>query len=210
MFINDPDMTTLRQGDVIADVVFPLVRLDRPTVFLGTYSPTTRHLEPIIEETRRSRYQSAQVSATVSLAAVFSQDCDVDNRQEHPPPAFLLCRVMQVWDSLRRSPGYSSLQENIDPYGEGRPYYQLYYLGEILGYEGEFLTDYSQVVTVSWADYRHVLGRKLLELDKISRSKFRVKAGAHVGRPSAEEIADGIADPWHPTAPSPDSGPSPL
>jgi hypothetical protein len=198
MFVENPDMTTLRQGDVISDVLFPLVRVDKPTVFLGTYSRITGRLEPIVEETRRTQYQYAQVGATFSLAAVFSQDCDVDNRQEHPPPAFLLCRVMQIWDSLLRSPGYASLQENIDPYGEGRPYYQLYYLGEIPEHDGVFLADYSQVITVSWADYRHILGRKLSEMDKVARSKFRVKAGAHIGRPSAEEIADGIADPWHP------------
>jgi hypothetical protein len=198
MFVETSDMTTLRQGDVISDVLFPLVRMDKPTVFLAAYNRASGRLEPITEETRRSRYQHAQVGAAVSLAAVFSQDCDVDSRQEHPPPAFLLCRVIQVWDSLLRSPGYRSLQENIDPYGEGRPYFQLYYLGEIRGQDGVFLADYSQVVTVSWADYNHVLGKKLLELDKVSRSKFRVKAGAHIGRPTAEEIADGIGDPWHP------------
>lgn len=198
MFVENPDVTTLRQGDVISDVLFPLIRVDKATVFLGTYSRTTGRLEPIVEETRRTRYQYAQVGATISLAAVFSQDCDVDNRQEHPPPAFLLCRLMQVWDSLLRSAGYRSLQENIDPYGEGRPYYQLFYLIEIPGRDGVFLADYSQVVTLSWADYKHVLARKLLELEKVARSKFRVKAGAHIGRPSAEEIADGIADPWHP------------
>lgn len=198
MFVESPDLTTLRQGDVIADVVFPLVRMDRPTVFLGTYNKATGCLEPIVEETRRSQYQYAQVGATATLGAVFSQDCDVDPRQDHPPPAFLLCRVMQVWDALLRSPGYPTLQQNIDPYGEGRPYYKFFYLGEIPGRESVFLADYSQVVTISWADYKHVLGRKILELEPLERSKFRVKAGAHIGRPTSEEIADGIADPWHP------------
>lgn len=203
MFVQNPDMTTLRQGDVIADVLFPLARMDRAIAFLGTYSPAIGHFEPTTETMGRSQYQSAQLPVTVTLCAVFSQDCDVDSRQEHPPPAFLLCRVMEVPESLRRSAGYLNLQGNVDPYGEARPYFQLFYLGPIVGRDGVFMADYAQVMTVAWSDYRHVLKKKILELDNVERAKFRVKAGAHIGRPADEEIEAGIANPWHPEEPRP-------
>lgn len=196
MFAQNPDVTTLRQGDIIADVLFPLARMDKPVVFLGTYSETSGQLEPVTEQTRKSRYQLAQLHATVTLCAVFSQDCDVDPKQERPPPAFVLCRVAQVPQSIINSPGYANLRENANPYGESRPYFQFFYFGALPGREGLFFADYGQVMTVSWTDYRHVLKKKILELEDVERSKFRVKAGAHVGRPSNEEIAAGIADPW--------------
>lgn len=204
MFTQNPDTATLRQGDVVSEILFPLVRLDKPTLFLGTFDQATGQFVPITEETRRSRYETAHIGVTRTLAAVFSQDCDVDSRQEHPPPAFLVCRVLQVWNSLLQSPGYQNLVENVDPYGEEhRPYFQFFYLGEIPGREGVYLADYSQVVTIAWADYKNVLAKKLLELDSINRAKFRVKAGAHIGRATEEEVAQGIADPWHPVPPRP-------
>lgn len=196
MFVENPDMTTLRQGDIVTDVLFPLVRMDRAVVFLGTYGEKSGELEPIIEETRRTRYQLAQLHAASVTAAVLSQDCDVDQRQRNPPPAFLLCRVMRVPESIIKSQWSTNLRENVNPYGESRPYYQFFYLGPLPERDGEFLADYSQIMTISWTDYGRVLKKKFMQLQDIERSKFRVKAGAHVGRPSDEEITARIADPW--------------
>jgi hypothetical protein len=200
MFVQKADPTTLRQGDIIRDVVFPLARIGSSTVFLGTHkegaaeSPT---LAGITEQIGRSHYLVGQIHTVPSLCSVLSQCCDVDSNQDPPPPSFVLCRVLPVPEGLRRSKYFETAKANVDPYGTDRPHYRLFYLGSLAGLPDEYLADYGLCMTVAWRDYNHILKRKMLEMDDITRSKFRVKAGAYFGRPTPEELQAGIVDPWH-------------
>jgi hypothetical protein len=77
---------SLRQGDIIADVFFPLTR---PSLlrYLPTYtsgSDINMKLEPFIETPPKSRRSYAQSLAhgIVAHGAVISQCCDLDRK--HP------------------------------------------------------------------------------------------------------------------------------
>jgi hypothetical protein len=201
MFVEHYDPTSLRQGDIIADVHFPLSRLQTRPKFLGTLKQGTgQHvqLDADTELVGKSWWLTAQVHSAHGYCVVLSQDCAVDSKQNPPPPSFVLCRLLQVPDGMRKNQSlFATLTANVDPYGSDRPFYQLFYVGmhSRLG-SGEYVADYGMAMTVAWKDYDAVLKRKTLELDDEARAKFRVKAGAYFGRPTQEEIEAGLADPW--------------
>jgi hypothetical protein len=200
MFIENPDLNTLRQGDIVANVPFPLPPLKSGELtFLGSYAELggAARFEPRTETIRRTDWFTGHVPVAIACCAVLSQCCDVDSRQNPPPPTFVLCRLAPLPDSIRRRTDlYNILTENVDPYGSSRPYFSLFHVGFHSRLGAEYVADYGQPMTVRWGDYGAVLRRKVLEMDDISRAKFRVKAGAYLGRPTREEIDAGIADPW--------------
>jgi hypothetical protein len=192
----------LRQGDIIADVPFPLARLRASPKFLATYAAgrdQAVELKASMEQIGHTWWLTAQISTSITFCAVLSQDCDVDPGQHPPPPSFLLCRLKLVPEGIRSSPtSYEALRENPDPYdAEKHGFHALFYIGEYpeLG-PGEYMADFGQVMTVVRKDYNEILKRKVLEMDDLARAKFRVKAGAFLGRPTKEELAAGTADPW--------------
>jgi hypothetical protein len=199
MFIETLDRTTLRQGDVIRDVVFPLARFET-TRFLGR--ATRREdgavgLDPVIEGSPERPYQIIQVQGTVGFAAVLSQCCDVDARQNPPPHTFVLCRVVPVPKGIiRKQSSHQALKSNLDPYGEQRAFLGAFWFGTLAAAGQELMADFAQVVTMPWVDYDQILLRKIAQLDDISRAKFRVKVGAHFGRVSQEDQAAGLEDPY--------------
>lgn len=199
MFVENPDPTALRQGDIVTEVPFPLARLDRKLPFLGTIkdgSGENVRLDAITEQIGKSYYLVGQVHTVSSFCAVLNQCCDVDPKQAPPPPSFLLCRVISVPEGLRRSEHFEALKANVDPYGTAKAHYRLFYLGILPGLDDEFIADYGLCMTVAWRDYNQVLKRKIAEMVDLTRSMFRVKAGAYFGRPTAEEVDAGIANPY--------------
>jgi hypothetical protein len=53
-------------------------------------------------------------------------------------------------------------------------------------------------MSFGWSDYDFVLGNKVHQLDDLNRNKFRVKVGAFFGRPTDEDVAAGLANPYAP------------
>ena len=161
--LSSGEKNALRLGDIISGVSFPLCRMGSSPRFLGTYRSGTNEgivLDGVVEQIGRSYFLLGHIHSAIGLCAVLSQDCDVDPKQSPPPPAFVLCRMMLVPDGMRRQSSYEALKENVDPYGSWRPYFSLFYIGdhELLG--GEYMADYSQVMTVVWKDYDSILKKK--------------------------------------------------
>jgi hypothetical protein len=200
MFIENADTTALRQGDIIRGVYFPLLRMDAPPRVVGTFAAGSGErvdLKAVTEQIGRSWYLLVQTHAVMSFCAVLSQDCDVDLKQSPPPPSFVLCRLIPVPEPIKRKEFlYGALKGNLDPYGDQRPFFQLFYIGRAVGLDEEYVADYGQVMTVAWRDYNAALRNKILQMDDVSRAKFRVKAGAHFGRATEEDRIAGREDPW--------------
>lgn len=192
---------SLRQGDVIADVFFPL---SKPGLlkYLATYNSgtaTALALEPLVETPpgARKKYVQAISHGVVAHAALISQCCDLDKK--HPKPSFCLCRLIEF--ERNKYKNVEALTGNIDPWGPENPHFQFFYYGQIQGLAGEFLADFGLVTSLSWSDYEMILGKKVHQLDDINRNKFRVKIGAFFGRPTIEDQAAGLANPYEPTNP---------
>jgi hypothetical protein len=193
---------SLRQGDIISNVFFPLTR---PALlkYLGTYasgSDTKIRTEPLIEQPTDARksYSLSICHGVVAHGAVLSQCCDLDKK--HPKTSFSLCRLVPVNHS--RVKNLEALINNIDPYGEENPHFQFFYLGSINGLDGEYMADYALLTSFGWNDYDLILKKKIHQLDDLNRNKFRVKAGAAFGRPADEDVGSGLANPYEPVVPS--------
>jgi hypothetical protein len=200
MFVNPPDMTELRQGDVIRDIVFPIARIGK-TQFLANPTGTKDGkllLEPLEDQSGKRPIFHALVQASLCHCVVLSQCCDVQRSKNPPPIGFLLVKLVPIMESMRRN--YDILKANGDPYLEGtHSFIHLFWIGiwEELG-PIEYVADFGQAMLVVWKDYDATLARKTLQMDDSTRSKFRVKAGAHFGRVTKEDRDAGLEDPYDP------------
>jgi hypothetical protein len=203
MFARHHDSpASLRQGDIIASVFFPLTRPEL-LKYLGTYasgSDTGIKLEPFIETPQGSRKSYAQsiCHGVVAHGAVISQCCDLDKK--HPRTSFSLCRLVLFEPNRYRN--VDALVGNIDPWGPENPHFQFFYVGKIDGLSGEYLADFGLLTSLGWADYDSILEKKIHQLSEENRNKFRVKLGAFFGRPTEEDRTAGLANPYEPTAPT--------
>ena len=202
MFATQPDNPpTLRQGDIISDVFFPLTRPELLR-YLSTYTSGSAEgirVAPYVEVPTgsRKRYVQSISHGVVAHGAIISQCCDLDKK--HPKTSFSLCRLIPFETSRYRN--IEALTNNIDPYGAENPHYQFFYLGAITGLEGEYLTDFALLTSLAWCDYDLILKKKIHQLDDLNRNKFRVKIGAFFGRPTQEDTDAGLANPYEPTKP---------
>src|ERR1700729_886792 len=192
--LEHDDPASLRQGDIIRDVFFPLSR-PGSLKYLATYSSgsgTNIKLEPHVEKPPGSikQYVQSITHGLVSYGAGISQCCDLDKK--HPKASFSLCRVILFERGRYRNP--DALVQNIDPWGPENPHFQFFYLGQINGLEGEYLADFGMLTTLGWSDYQFALQRKIHQLDAVNRNKFRVKAGAYWGRPPQEDVNAGLSN----------------
>jgi len=199
MFSQAIDRGTLKQGDIVRHIVFPIARLNSTRLISKVVGAADGKVsvEAVLEGDPKRPYHIAQVQGTHVPCAVLSQCCDVDSHQNPPPHSFVLCKVVPIPARIKQHrPSYETLTANADPYGGARAYIQNFWLGEIPGLQGEYMADYSQVMTASWADYAAVLDGKVAELDDLHRAIFRVKAGAHFGRAAKEDVEAGYEDPF--------------
>ncbi len=192
------DPPSLRQGDIIANVFFPL---SRPNLlrYLATYNSGTDTqiiVDPYVETPVGSRKQYSQsiCHGVVGHAAVISQCCDLDRK--HPKGSFSLCRLILFEPARYRN--VEALASNIDPWGSENPHFQFFYFGEIDGLQGQYLADFGLLTSLGWPDYELALRKKLHQLDDLNRNKFRVKIGAFFGRPAEEDVQAGLANPYEP------------
>jgi hypothetical protein len=192
---------SLRQGDIIESVFFPLTRPSslKYLAAYGSGSDASIKLEPLIEVPQGSRksYALSICHGVVAHGAVISQCCDLDKK--HPRTSFSLCRLILFEPNRYRNA--DALINNIDPWGPENPHFQFFYLGQIDGLAGEYLADFGLLMSLGWTDYDLILGKKVHQLDNQNRNKFRVKVGAFFGRPTEEDRAAGLANPYDPAAP---------
>jgi hypothetical protein len=192
---------SLRQGDIIASVFFPLTR---PNLlkYIASYnsgSDVEIEVDPVVETWQGSRrsYTQAICHGVVAHGAVISQCCDLDRK--HPKNSFSLCRLVPL--DRARYKNVDALLNNIDPWGPENPHFQFFYLGQIDGLQGEYIADFALLMSLGWTDYNLILAKKVHQLDDLNRNKFRVKVGAFFGRPMDEDVAAGLANPYEPVVP---------
>lgn len=193
---------SLRQGDIIPNVFFPLTR---PNLlkYIASYnsgSDIKIAVDPFIETPAGSRRTYAQsiCHGVVAHGAVISQCCDLDKK--HPKTSFSMCRLVPL--DRPRYRNLDALVNNIDPWGPENSHFQFFYYGKIDGLEGEYIADFALLTSLGWTDYDIMLAKKVHQLDDLNRNKFRVKVGAFFGRPMDEDRAAGLANPYEPAAPA--------
>src|SRR5215469_17729868 len=151
MFVDKPDMTELRQGDVIRDIVFPIARVEK-SQFLANATTVKNgklFLEPIEDQSSKRPTFQAVVQASLCQCIVLSQCCDLQRGKMQPPLTFVLGKIVYLTEGMRQH--YEILKANSDPYMDGtRAFMGLFWLGskEEIG-PLEYVADFSQAMSVS-------------------------------------------------------------
>ena len=191
-------MTCLRQGDILGNLPFPVLRSGKLS-FVGKIDPpslgTDSTFVPQAEESR-GRLYSIQTPARIVFAAVISQCCDIAPRRggkiegQH---TIALARLVSIPDRARNDPeSLASLRDNTNPYGSTPSYLGLFHVpahASLLG--EEWAIDYSQPFCIPAAELPAALKRKLLQMTDESRIRFKIKLSFFYGRLTDEETSMG-------------------
>src|SRR4051812_27066771 len=96
MLIAPRDPLELRQGDLLKEIFFPIFKYESRGRFVGHYKSGAGdkvELTPVKVGPANRQKLLVETEASVGFAAVASQCCDVDLKQDPPPPSIVLCRV---------------------------------------------------------------------------------------------------------------------
>jgi hypothetical protein len=199
------DEASLRQGDILAGVPFPLLEHGKMHV-LGAIAHDYDYtaLPAISAKTHAHRadanWVTIQVPARFGLSAVLSNCCDLEPRDGHIQAySVILARLRPISNDIRNDPTrFASLRSNKDPRDAvNAGYIDYFYLEPHAQLEGtDWNVQFNQVVTLPTSDIDLLLTKKMLQLDDRTRVKFKIKLAFSLGRPSDDELEAGLENPW--------------
>lgn len=199
------DTTSLRQGDILAGVPFPLLEHSKTQVLGavdGEYDFTgLPAIQPRTHEHRQDlEWVTIQVPARFCFCAVISHCCDLELREgRRPAHVVALARLRPVSPDIRGDPArFASLRANRDPRDAETPgYIDLFYLEPHERLQNQdWVVRYGDIVTLPTVDLPLLLRKKVLQLDDRTRVKFKLKLSFALGRVSEDEINAGLENPW--------------
>jgi hypothetical protein len=200
MFIDDADLTCLRQGDILANIPFPQLVTEK-TAFLGAASIDSvgdLTFSPHSDIVRELPMYTCQVQARICFAAVVSQCCDLEPRQGNriAQPTIALARLAPIPKNLlsdaRR---LADLRSNSDPRVEGAGFLNLFHVPEHDRLNGhEWMIDFGQLFSIPSSEFPAILQRKVLQMDDDSRIRFKIRLSSSFARFTDEELA--LQHPW--------------
>jgi hypothetical protein len=201
MFVNDPDASCLRQGDILRSIPYPLLHADNVRILGrlgegGDWNPASFKDDEI--EPRKLPAWTCQMPARVGFAVVISQCCDIAPQHGKIIQATIaFARLVPVPVAIAKDPArLESLRANKYPLNPDDPgYINYFYVAphEELA-EQEWIVDYGQVLSIPSSAFPAILKSRVLQMDNDSRIRFKVKLAASYGRILPEE--DHLGHPW--------------
>jgi hypothetical protein len=199
------DATSLRQGDILAGVPFPLLEHNK-TFILGTIAHDYDYalLPSISAKTHAHRddasWVTLQVPSRFGLCAVLSNCCDLELRNGRVQAySVTLARLRPISTDIRNDAArFASLTSNKDPRDEDNAgYIDYFYLEPHAQLEGsDWNVQFNQVVTLPTSDINLLLRKKVIQLDDRTRMKFKIKLAFTFGRANDDELDAGLENPW--------------
>jgi hypothetical protein len=169
MFLNDADMTCLRQGDILANIPFPQI-VTKDTAFLGSASLHQLGdlaFSPKSATVRALPMYTCQLQSRIGFAAVISQCCDLEphdgNRIQQPTIA--LARLAPIPVAILNDPlRLTDLRSNSDPRVPGAQFLNLFHVPAHDRAENqEWMVDFGQVFSIPSTEFPAILARKVLQ-----------------------------------------------
>jgi hypothetical protein len=203
MFLDAPDKTELRQGDVVYGLYFPLVKsedivvLGKPTIPLTVPGQETT-LSPVIAAKGENKDAVlVQMYARQGYSIVLSQCCDLALREggKMNSPAFVVAPLAEVPYLIR------SNNEKLELLKQNRleHFTSLFYLPFTSPLPSEMVVDFSRMASIDNKDYSHALAGKSLQMTDESRVTFKTKLASHFGRPTEEELKAHLFENYNPS-----------
>lgn len=202
------DAASLRQGDILAGIPFPLLEHNK-THILGCAREAYDFsgLPELRCQTQTHRNDAEwvvlQALAKYGFCAVISHCCDLEPRAGGKvlANAINFARLRPVAPDIRNNAArFASLRSNGDPRNLDTPVYiDRFYLESHADLNAsDWIVYYNQIVTipVTPEDVAILLAKKVLQLDDLTRVKFKLKLGFSFGRVTDDEVNAGLANPW--------------
>lgn len=199
------DVASLRQGDILEGVPFPLLESANIQI-LGDISSNHDFsslpiLSPRLHRHREDHEWTTGVAPLrFGFCAVLTNCCDLEPRngkvQTH---AVVLARLRPIPPDIRRNQElFGSLSANKDPRDPTSPgYIDYFYLESHEQLQGQdWRVQFNQVVCLPISDITLLLRKKILQLDDRTRVKFKIKLGFTYMRLNDGELAAGLENPW--------------
>jgi hypothetical protein len=202
------DIASLRQGDILEGVPFPLMDHGKMQVLGAISQDRDFNAIPVISpKTHQHRDDREWVTAIAPVrfgfCAVLSNCCDLEPRDGKVlAHAVVLARLRPIPNDIRNNAEwFGSLRANKDPRDrQNAGYIEWFYLEphELLMGQ-DWRVHFSQVVALPTTDITLLLRKKILQLDDRTRMKFKIKLGFTFMRDNEDERVAGLLDPWQET-----------
>jgi hypothetical protein len=199
------EIASLRQGDILEGVPFPLMDHEKIQI-LGSIAQDQdyNNVPPISSKTHQHRDDREWVTAVIpvrfGLCAILSNCCDLEPRNGRVQTlAISLARLRPIPIDIRNNPAnFDSLKANKDPRDrENAGYIEYFYLeSHPLLQNQDWRVQFNQVVSVPTTEINLLLRKKILQLDDRTRMKFKIKLGFTLMRANDDELEAGLENPW--------------
>jgi hypothetical protein len=199
MFVNEQerDNTVLRQGDILRDVIFPVLRSADVLYYVAaTQTETGMEFKPHTKTDRDVPMFKALFPARIGFAAVISMCCDLEPHNGHiQQPTFALARLTRVPSGIVNDPErYEKLRLNTDPRKEPE-FLNFFYVPPRPALDDtDWIVNFSSVFCLPEKEYPAIMSRKILQMDDDHRIRFKVRLASSFGRFTPEEADSG--HPW--------------
>lgn len=199
------DSMSLRQGDILQGVPFPLMDDSKMRVFVDIagewdYNSINSLTPKLHRERNDDEWATVVAPVRFGFCAILANCCDLElhagRMHAHTVAA---ARLHLITGDLRNNPErFASLRANKDPRNPIDPGYIDYFYMEqhALLLEQDWKVHFDQVVSLPTGDMTRLLGRKILQLDDRTRVKFKIKLGFTYMRLNTDELNSGLENPW--------------
>jgi len=193
VFAQNVDPEGLRQGDILRRVPYPLLEFSQLTI-LSEIPSASGESKPRKHKHRDDpNWTTAQMPMRLCDCAVLNQCCDLG--QKGKIRSIGLARIIRP--PKVPAENAESLRSNRDPRIPPAGYISYFYLEAHPSMDDEpWVVDFSQIFSVPTSELTELHSRKVLQLDDVSRAKFKIKLATFLGRPTNEEDAAGLCNPW--------------
>jgi hypothetical protein len=194
MFSDAPNLNELRQGDVLRDLLCPLMLCSEAQIRPSTINTVTSEpplgLDAPLETRHGRNWLRIETAAAYGFCVVLSQCCDLQlNNGRIAQSTIVVSPLRLVADKERQEPKRTEriLKNYDDTQQIGK-----YYIPENAPLNADYLVDFSFVAAIPNSEYNTLLGAKVLQLTEIERVSFKRKLSSFFGRPTQEELDAGL------------------
>jgi hypothetical protein len=201
------EAASLRQGDILREIPFPLLEHSRIRI-LGSLAQDAQFLAGVPNTTtwtqevnRDKQWVAIQVPARFGFFAITTHCCEMEPRAgKIRAPTITLARLRPIPDDLRNNAeNFANLRANRDTSQPDTIGYKEYFYLEphalINGHD--WSVHFNQAVTLQTSDLTILLAKKVLQMDDRTRAKFKTKLAYSTGKYTDEELAAGLDNPWN-------------
>ena len=194
MFVTNPDLQNLRQGDIIRGLLYPYMDCESLRVVATlnnqtgeeTFGPGNRPFKKYGKP-----FHDALIPVLSDYSIILSHCCDlqVQEGETRPAaPAFVIAPLFPIPnDVLNDSRKLANFRQN------GQHYQNSFYLETITPLsDNHAWVDFNRMVSIPISNYKRALTGKVLQMTDAIRVRFKTKLGLHFGRPTNEERIAGL------------------